>query len=134
MGAVAKTAIVSNGSQRMIGVLQHRFCLPEPIVLNVNEGRAVKKLLKVANVGGTGHTGYGIKCLQFDFFTVVCVDVFYRFEKIEQIPLSVLVGGFFIFDHIADFCDHIQRQMFFLLLGVMFLLFFKGGQLMKDSG
>ena len=76
MGAVAEAAIVGNGGQRLIGMLEHRFGLPEPIVLNVDKGWAVKKLFKVADVGGTGHTGYGIKCLQFDLFTVVGVNVF----------------------------------------------------------
>ena len=79
MCAVAEAAIVGNGSQRLIGMLEHRFGLPEPMVLNVNKGRAVKKLFEVADVGRTGHTGYGVKSLQFDFVAVVCVNVFYRF-------------------------------------------------------
>ena len=79
MCAVAEATIVGNGSQRLIGMLEHGFGLPEPIVLNVNKGRAVKKLFEVADVGGTGHTGYGVKSLQLDFVTVVCVNVFYRF-------------------------------------------------------
>ena len=79
MGAVAKTALVGNDSQRMIGMLEHGFRLPEPIVLNINKWRAVKKLLKITDVGGTGHTGNRIKCLQFDSFPVVCMNVFYGF-------------------------------------------------------
>ena len=79
MGAVAETAITGNGSQRLIGVLEHGFCLPKPIILNVNKGRTIKKLLKVADVGGPGHTGDGIKGLQFNFLIVVGVDVFHGF-------------------------------------------------------
>ena len=79
MCAVAETAIIGDGGQGIVGMLQHRFSLPEPIVLNVNKGRAVKKLFEVADVRGTGHTGYGVKSLQFDFVAVVCVNVFYRF-------------------------------------------------------
>ena len=132
MRTVAETAIAGNGSQRMIGMLQHGFGLPEPIVLNVNKGRAVEKLLEVADVGGAGHTGYGIKCLQFDFFTVVCVNVFYRFQQVKQITLSVGIGGFFVPDHIADFGDYIECQVFLFLFGVAFLLFFKGCQFVEN--
>ena len=133
MGAVAETAFVGNSSQRMIGVLEHGFCLPEPIVLNINKGRTVKKLLEITDVGGTGHTGNGVERLQLDFLAIVCMNVFNGFQQVEQITLSVLVGGLFLPDYIADLCDHIQCQVFLFLLGIVFLLFFKSSQFVKDA-
>ena len=132
MGTVAEAAIIGDGSQRVIGMLEHGFCLPEPIILNINQGRAVEKLLEIADVGGTGHTGYGIQCLKLDFFTVVGVNVFYRFQQVEQITLAVLIGGFFIPDHIADFGDDIECQIFLFLLGIVFLLFFQRCQFVEN--
>ena len=131
MGAVAEAAIIGNGGQRMIGMLKHGFCLPQTVILNVNKGRTAEKLLEIADVGGAGHTGDGIKCLQFDFFTVIRMNVFYGFQQVEQIPLTVLIGGFFLSDHIADLGDDIQGQVFLFLLRIALLLFFKGCQFMK---
>lgn len=133
MGTVTETAVIGDGCQGIIRMLKHRFGLPEPVILYINDGRAAEKLLEVANVGGTGHTGYGVKALQFDFFTVVCVNIFYRFQKIKQIPLSVIIGRFFVFDHIADLGDHIQRQMLLFLLGVVFVFRLKQGQFVEYS-
>lgn len=71
--------------------------------------------------------------MQLDLFAVIRMDVLYGFQQVKKILLAVVIGRLFVFDHVADLGDHIQRQILLLLLGVVFAFCFDRGQFAEYS-